>query len=594
MHGYTTWWEHGETKDTFHHMGQCSNAMEDDEVDAATHMELNNPTDYNLGLSSEEEEVQEEEIPSKFAQSTRYQKHATKDNELVENFYEAKKCSKEISLPVKKIHACKKHCMLFYDADASLTYCRWCGVDNYDAYRRQNFRMKAILLWMVSDFPAYAMLLGWSTHGKLACPHCMGNIDSFQLQHGGKSCWFDCHRRFLPIDHAFRHDRKGFQAKTTVSSTPPPELNGFKIWHNLDVMHIEKNVFENIFNTIMDTSKTKDNIKARMDIEKYCDRADLHVWKQNNKVLKTKASYTLSKPQVKKVCEWLKNVKFPNGYASNIRGCVNLNDSSFYSFKIHECHVFMQRLLSIALKGMIPNAIWDAITELCTFFCVLCSKELHIEDLETLKDSIVVTLYKLEKVFPPGLFDSMEHLVIHLVNEAINGGPEQYRWMYLYERSDPRNEHFKDLAYGPINEVTSHKGYIVNGYKFHTLAHGGGRVTNNTGNLKDWWAVVKAMPKGIFQVAEGILATEISNDDNVDEEEFFQENDRLVCTIGITEDIQQVTLVREEIEEVQTALVTDDTNDNGEAKEFEDMNGDDDSSDDIDLDSSNHFFDDDA
>nr|GEU74182.1 hypothetical protein [Tanacetum cinerariifolium] len=129
-------------------------------------------------------------------------------------------------------------------------------------------------------------------------------------------------------------------------------------------MHTEKNVFENIFNTVMDTSKTKDNIKARMDIEKYCDRADMHVWKQNNKVLKTKASYTLSKPQVK--------------------------------------------------------------------------KELHIKDLETLKDNIVVTLCKLEKVFPPGLFDSMEHLVIHLVNKAINGGLEQYKW-----RGRSRGSHLK-------------------------------------------------------------------------------------------------------------------------------------------------------
>ena len=112
----------------------------------------------------------------------------------------------------------------------------------------------------------------------------------------------------------------------------------------------------------MDTSKTKDNIKASTDIKKYCDRADLHVWNQNNKVLKTKASYTLSQPQVKKVCEWLKNVKFPDGYALNIGGCVNLKDCSFYSFKSHECHVLMQQLLPIALKGMIPNAIWDAIT----------------------------------------------------------------------------------------------------------------------------------------------------------------------------------------------------------------------------------------
>ena len=34
--------------------------------------------------------------------------------------------------------------------------------------------------------------------------------------------------------------------------------------HNLDVMHMEKNMFENIFNTVMDVKgKTKDNIKAR-------------------------------------------------------------------------------------------------------------------------------------------------------------------------------------------------------------------------------------------------------------------------------------------------------------------------------------------
>ncbi|KAI3681314.1 hypothetical protein L6452_36104 [Arctium lappa] len=44
------------------------------------------------------------------------------------------------------------------------------GVLTYDAYHKNNFEMKAILLWIVSDFPAYAMFLGWSTHDKLACP----------------------------------------------------------------------------------------------------------------------------------------------------------------------------------------------------------------------------------------------------------------------------------------------------------------------------------------------------------------------------------------------------------------------------------------
>ena len=41
---------------------------------------------------------------------------------------------------------------------------------------------------------------------------------------------------------------------------------------------------------------------------------------------------------------------------------------------------------------------------------------------------------KLEKIFPPSFFDSMEHLLIHLAYEARVWEPVQYRWMYLFER----------------------------------------------------------------------------------------------------------------------------------------------------------------
>jgi len=36
--------------------------------------------------------------------------------------------------------------------------------------------------------------------------------------------------------------------------------------HNLDIMHIKKNMFENIFNTVIDVKgKTKDNTTSRLD-----------------------------------------------------------------------------------------------------------------------------------------------------------------------------------------------------------------------------------------------------------------------------------------------------------------------------------------
>jgi hypothetical protein len=41
----------------------------------------------------------------------------------------------------------------------------------------------------------------------------------------------------------------------------------------------------------------------------------------------------------------------------------------------------------------------------------------------------------MEKIFPPGFFNQMQHLLIHLPYEAKVGGPVQYRWMYHIERA---------------------------------------------------------------------------------------------------------------------------------------------------------------
>lgn len=41
-------------------------------------------------------------------------------------------------------------------------------------------------------------------------------------------------------------------------------------------MHINKNVFDNIFNMVMDMKgETKDNMKARMNLASYCDHHNM-------------------------------------------------------------------------------------------------------------------------------------------------------------------------------------------------------------------------------------------------------------------------------------------------------------------------------
>jgi hypothetical protein len=42
-------------------------------------------------------------------------------------------------------------------------------------------------------------------------------------------------------------------------------------------------------------------------------------------------------------------------------------------------------------------------------------------------------------IFLPSLFDSMEHLPMHLSYEAKVGGQVQYRWIYPFERLDITN-----------------------------------------------------------------------------------------------------------------------------------------------------------
>jgi hypothetical protein len=159
--------------------------------------------------------------------------------------------------------------------------------------------MKAALMWTINDFPAYGMVSGWSTHGKLACPYCMENNKAFTLTNGGKASFFYCHRHFLPPNHRYRKNKNDFFVGRVKKDVAPPRLSseelfdvvseygdivfgrqsgkqrfpGFGLthnwvkrsifwklsywktnllYHNLDVMHIEKNVFENIFNTVMD------------------------------------------------------------------------------------------------------------------------------------------------------------------------------------------------------------------------------------------------------------------------------------------------------------------------------------------------------
>ena len=83
------------------------------------------------------------------------------------------------------------------------------GIETYDASKNHNFMMHAAVLWTISDFPTYVDLFGWSTKGKWACPSCNKYTSSLYLRYGMKTCYM-YHRKFLPINHKWRYDRRHF------------------------------------------------------------------------------------------------------------------------------------------------------------------------------------------------------------------------------------------------------------------------------------------------------------------------------------------------------------------------------------------------
>ncbi|KAH0756374.1 hypothetical protein KY290_026644 [Solanum tuberosum] len=69
-----------------------------------------------------------------------------------------------------------------------------------------------------SDFPAYAMLSGWSRKGRKACPTCNHGTCSQYLKHSRKMCYMG-HRAFLPPYHSFRRDKKSFDGKESFGQS---------------------------------------------------------------------------------------------------------------------------------------------------------------------------------------------------------------------------------------------------------------------------------------------------------------------------------------------------------------------------------------
>nr|GEY29425.1 hypothetical protein [Tanacetum cinerariifolium] len=269
---------------------------------------------------------------------------------------------------------------------------------------------------------------GWSGQGYKAYPTC--NKDTPFVRVLSKTTYVG-HRRFLKKPHKWRSSRE-FNGQTDNRDPPKefgrdeilrqldrlptrltgkhPSFGGVKIKRNVlvELNWIKRSIFYELLNTLLMNDKYKDIVKARQDLQRLGIRSGLWLGQaKNGKCLKPQATYSLTPEKRKSFVSSLKKLNYQMG---------------------------LDHASSTKLQNYLPDKIAKPIIKLCSLFKQICSATLMEDDMMKAQIKVVDILCDLELIYPPALFDIMIHLVIHLLLEALEGGPIRPRWMYPFER----------------------------------------------------------------------------------------------------------------------------------------------------------------
>ncbi|KAI5352122.1 hypothetical protein L3X38_005013 [Prunus dulcis] len=423
----------------------------------------------------------------------------------------------------------------------------WVGIRGvYDAHNGEYFTLRAALMWTINDFPAYGNLSGCVVKGYKACPICGDDTPSHRLKNGHKICYIG-HRKWLPINHPYRRQRAAFNGKPEYGIPPEPLTgeevlhmveNGDRVcwkkksiffdleyWkylpvrHALDVMHIEKNVCDSIIGTLLEIpGKNKDGIAARLDLLNMGVKTDLQPKYGERRTRLPPGPWNLSRAEKREVCNSFYGMKVPEGYSSNIKNLVSLQDSRLLGLKSHDCHTLMQQLLPVAirsvlekparymkvLKGYVQNRTRPEgciaeryIAEEAVEFCTQ-----HLSDVSTVgvpssqKMGVSKPLSgctNTEEVLP-----YIEQHMIH-IKTAYPKFRKRTKWLQdkhnstfiqwlrfkvqseLEEDNHGVSENLRWLAAGPNMAVPLYRSYLIKGIKFNIKAQDDVRTTQNSG-----------------------------------------------------------------------------------------------------------------
>jgi hypothetical protein len=215
-----------------------------------------------------------------------------------------------------------------------------------------------------------------------------------------------------------------------------PYWKDLDVHHSIEVMHVKKNVCESLLGTLLNTDqKTRDHGHARADLKKMGIRQELWL---NDSVKGTKlptSCITLSKHEKKEFCGFLKNMKVPSGYSTNVSRFISFPDLKVApDVKSHDYDVLLTQMIAVRIWNILLVNVREAVMNFCFFFNVIGQKVLSEEALESLEKRHYETLCFLEMYFLPAFFHISVHFTTHLIKEIKLLGHVFLHQMYVYER----------------------------------------------------------------------------------------------------------------------------------------------------------------
>jgi hypothetical protein len=240
------------------------------------------------------------------------------------------------------------------------------------------------------------------------------------------------HRRYIPMKHQFQSMKDQFNGNTE-RRRPPPHLTGHEVYemvkdvhvvlgkqkrtgmktkeddmwkkqsifwelpywkdldvrHSIDVMHVEKNMCESLLRILLNTDgRTRDHGDARVDLKKLQIKPKLWLDDSVKGTELPTSCITLSKHE-KEFCGFMKNVKVPSGYSTNISSLISFLDLKVApNVKCHDYNVLLTQMIAVGIQNILPINAQEAIMNFCFFLIAIGKIVLSEEALESLKKAL--------------------------------------------------------------------------------------------------------------------------------------------------------------------------------------------------------------